>query len=142
MAADIKFTDNSDKVLDELERRMPIILEALGIEAEGNAITEINKLVYDTPESETYVRTGFLKNSITHAFPGHDGESYSIDGKGDYHKINVSWGESDSVVIGSALEYAPYVELGTSRMAPRPFLQNAIQNYKKDYERIIKKGLE
>jgi HK97 gp10 family phage protein len=142
MPADIKFEDNSDEVLKELERRKSIILEALGEEAEGNAVTEINKLVYDTPESPNYVRTGFLKNSITHATKKKDGESYSVDGNGDYHKVNMSWGEDDSVVIGSALEYASYVELGTSKMAPRPFLKNAIENYKNDYKRIVEDGLK
>lgn len=142
MPADIQFTDNSDEVLDELARRMPKILDAVGIEAEGNAVTEINNLIYNTPESPNYVRTGFLKNSITHATKKKDGESYSVDGNGDYHKVNVSWGEDDSVVIGSALEYASYVELGTSKMAPRPFLQNAIEKYKNDYKRIIEDGLK
>ena len=140
--SDIEFTDNSNLAKEELKHRIPIILEAVGLEAEGNAIDEVNNLVYSAPESKTYVRTGFLKNSITHAFPGHDGDSYSVDGNGDYHKVNVSNGDSNSVVIGSALEYAPYVALGTSKMAPRPFLQNAIEKYKDDYKNIIKKGLE
>ena len=39
------------EVKAELANRIPVILEALAIEAEGNAITEINKLIYDTPES-------------------------------------------------------------------------------------------
>jgi HK97 gp10 family phage protein len=159
MAVDIKFTDNSDKVLDELKRRIPIILEALGIEAEGNAITEVNTLVYDSPESKTYVRTGFLKNSITHAVSG---KSAAIS---TYHSNLTSTGEDaatgktgavkigrysgtigavsdQSVYIGTNVEYASYVELGTSKMAPRPFLKNAIENYKNDYKRIVEDGLK
>lgn len=108
---------NTKSVKAELERRKPIILEALGIEAEGNAIDEINKLVYDTPESPNYVRTGRLKGSISHA---HD---------------------EDSAYIGSNVEYAPYVELGTRKMGARPFLRNAVANYSDDYKRIIKDGL-
>lgn len=110
--------DNSNLVLEELERRIPIVMEALGIEAEGNAITEVNKLVYDTPQSPSYVRTGRLKNSISHAVSG------------------------DTAYIGTNLEYAPYVELGTSRMAPRPFLRNGIMNYVDDYKRIVEDGLK
>lgn len=109
--------NNTDKVKKELADRIPVILEALGIEAEGNAIDEVNKLVYDTPESPDYVRTGRLKNSITHA----------VDGNAAY--------------IGTNLEYAPYVELGTSRMRPRPFLKNAATEYKDDYKRIVEDGL-
>lgn len=102
----------------ELASRIPTILEALGVEAEGNAVTEVNKLVYDTPPSESYIRTGQLKKSITHAVSG------------------------DSAYIGTNLEYAPYVELGTHRMKPRPFLKNGILNYRDDYKRIVENGLK
>lgn len=140
--SDIEFTDNSDLVKEEFDARIPVILKALGLAAEANAIDEINALVYDAPESPNYVRTGYLKNSITHAIYGKNGTSYSIDGNGDYHKVTVSNGDSDSVIIGSALEYARYVELGTSKMAPRPFLKNAIEKYKNDYKQIIEEGLK
>ena len=46
---------------------------------------------------------GRLKNSITHA----------VDGK--------------DVIIGTNVEYAPYLEFGTTRMKPRPFMVPAIE---------------
>jgi len=110
--------DNVELTKEELARRIPAIMETLGAEAEGNAVTEVNRLVYDTPESPSYIRTGRLKNSISHAVDDQD------------------------VYIGTNLEYAPYVELGTSRMAPRPFLRNAVANYGDDYRRIIENGLK
>ena len=109
---------NLPQVKAELANRISAILEALGVEAEGNAVTEVNKLVYDTPPSDSYIRTGRLKNSITHAV---------LD---------------NSAYIGTNLEYAPYVELGTSRMNPRPFLKNGIINYQDDYKRIVELGLK
>lgn len=109
---------NTKLVKEELERRVPSIMNALGVEAEGNAVTEINRLVYDTPESPSYVRTGRLKNSISHAVDDND------------------------VYIGTNVEYASYVELGTFRMGPRPFLRNAITNYTGDYQRIVESGLK
>lgn len=111
-------TSNVSIAKGELDRRLPIILNALGREAEGNAVSEINKLVYDTPQSPNYVRMGRLKNSISHAVSGND------------------------VYIGTNVEYAPYVELGTVHMAPRPFLRNGIANYIRDYERIVEEGLK
>lgn len=56
--------------------------------------------------------TGTLQNSITHVT------------------------DDDSVYIGTDLEYAPYVELGTIRMSPRPYLRPAA-NYTHEYEMII-----
>ena len=108
---DIKLVnDHTDDVIDELHNRVPIILEALGIEAEGNAVDEITTL--------GAVDTGRLRGSISHA---HDDE-YAY--------------------IGTNVEYAPYVELGTSKMASRPFLRNAVTKYEDDYKRIIEEGLK
>lgn len=98
------------EVLSELNNRVPTILEALGIEAEGNAVTEITEL--------GAVDTGRLRGSISHA---HD---------------------DTSAYIGTNVEYGQYVELGTRKMAARPFLRNAITNYTDDYKRIIEEGLK
>ena len=114
----VTFTTHAPKVKAELANRIPIILEALGLQAEGNAIDEANKLVYDQPESPNYVRTGRLKNSISHAHDDHN------------------------AYIGTNVEYAPYVELGTHKMASRPFLRNAISNYTDEYKKIIEDGLK
>lgn len=110
MSDDFIRVDNSKLVKEELEKRIPVILEALGIEAEGNAVTEITTM--------SAVDTGRLRGSISHAVSG------------------------DDVYIGTNVEYAPYVELGTYKMASRPFLRNAISNYKDDYKRIVEEGLK
>lgn len=106
----IEIIDHSREIKAELDRRVPIILEALAIEAEGNAVDEITTL--------GAVDTGRLRASISHAY----------DDKYAY--------------IGTNVEYAPYVELGTSRMASRPFLRNAVSKYIDDYKRIIEEGLK
>lgn len=98
------------EVKAELQNRIPTILEALGIEAEGNAVTEITEL--------GAVDTGRLRGSITHAV------------------------DDDSAIIGTDVEYGVYVEMGTYKMASRPFLRNAIENYTDDYKRIVEAGLQ
>lgn len=59
------------------------------------------------PGGKPGVRTGTLRRSITW-WPGIDELSPYVD-------------------VGSAVVYAPYVELGTSRMAARPFLRPALE---------------
>ena len=133
----LEIDSHVSEVKEELASRIPVILEALAIEAEGNAVKEITKL--------GAIDTGRLKGSITH----------TTDGK-------------EKAYIGTNVEYAKYVELGTGiyasngqgrktpwfyvddkgqghwthGMKPRPFLSNAIQNYKDDYQRIVEEGLK
>ena len=119
MAIDVKITDNSDEFLKALPEQIEQALTAVGITAENNAKREITRAVYDTPESPSYVRTGRLRNSLTHS---------------------VEMNEK-AVYIGSAVEYAAYVELGTSRMRARPYLRPAVTNYTDEYKNLIKQAL-
>lgn len=64
------------------------------------------------------VDTGNLRNSITHE----TGNSF--------------------VAIGTNVEYAPYVELGTSTQRAQPYLQPAIENYMDQYRQIIQQALK
>ena len=62
-------------------------------------------LVQRTAKQLCPVKTGTLRRSITHVM--------ALDGK--------------SVYIGSNIEYAPYVEIGTSKMAAKPYLRRALE---------------
>ena len=62
------------------------------------------------------VDTGRLRNSITHA---------QFD--------------ENTEVIGSNVEYAPYVELGTHKQAAQPFLRPAAEDHVLEYRNIVKK---
>ena len=116
---EISLTDNSDLIKDALEDQVEQALTAVGITAENNAKKEITRAVYDTPESKSYVRTGRLRNSLTHS---------------------VAMNEK-AVYVGSAVGYAAYVELGTSRMRARPYLRQAVTNYTDEYKNLIKQAL-
>jgi HK97 gp10 family phage protein len=117
---EISLTDNSDLIKDALEDQVEQALIAVGITAENNAKREITHAVYDTPESKSgYVRTGRLRNSLTH---------------------EVSMNEK-AVYIGSAVKYAPYVENGTMKMPARPYLRPAIVNNVNEYKNLVKQAL-
>lgn len=107
---EVKLTSHVSEIKGELQSRIPIILEAIGLQAEGNAVDEITSL--------GAVDTGRLRGSISHAI------------------------DDEAAYIGTNVEYAPYVELGTYKMAARPFLRNAAANYTDEYKRIIEDGLK
>lgn len=117
---EVKLESNMDAVLQALGEQLGQAMIAIGMTAESNAKQEITKAVYDTPESKSgYVRTGRLRNSIT----------YGVDT------------EEPAVYIGSNVEYAPYVELGTSKMAARPFLKPAVENHAQEYMDLLKQAM-
>lgn len=118
----VEVTSHVIEVKKALEDRVPVILEALGLQAEGNAITEVSKAVYDTPASPTYVRTGNLRNSLTHR----------VDEQGK------------AVYVGSNIEYAPYVEMGTKKMPARPFIRPTVEKseYKDQYNEIVERLMQ
>lgn len=66
------------------------------------------------------VDTGNLRNSITHA-------------------VNKS---EKAVYIGTNVEYAPYVEMGTSRNKAQPYLKPAAENHTNEYKSIMEEQIE
>lgn len=68
------------------------------------------------------VDTGLLRNSITHAVSDDSG--------------------GQAAYIGTNVEYAAYVEMGTSRSKAQPYLKPAAENHKEEYKQIIKEQLE
>lgn len=49
---------------------------------------------------------------------------------------------TDTAYVGTNVEYAPYVEYGTSRMSARPYLKNTLMNYTDEYKRILEGCLQ
>ena len=65
------------------------------------------------------VDTGRLRNSITHA-------RY----------------DENTEVIGSNVDYAPFVELGTHKMAAKPFLRPAAEGHVSEYKAVIEQVMK
>ena len=65
------------------------------------------------------VDTGRLRASITHALDE----------------------DEQAVYIGTNVEYAPYVEMGTSKTKAKPFLKPAASGHKAEYKAILEATL-
>lgn len=136
--------DNTAEVLEALGEAAEKIMTIIGIKAEKYAKA---RCPVGTPESTGIkgYRGGTLRNSIT----------FEVE----------SEGTSAEVAIGSNVEYAPYVELGTgpyfqtppeweqfdtaesdgtgnAYVKPRPFLRPAIEDHISEYKSIIDSELK
>jgi len=88
--------------------------------AEKLALAEIGFLVEAEAKLRTPVLSGTLKRSITSVVDNSD----------------------KSVVIGTNVEYASYVEKGTSRQKAKPYLTPAAEDSKDLIQNIIEKHLK
>ena len=136
----VQVIDNSAKALAELSRAKARALEIIGLKAEGYAKKLCPVGTVESTGIKGY-RGGTLRNSISH----------TVDG--------------DTVSIGSNVEYAPYVELGTgphfepppdwetftskrgsgvgrSYVKPRRYLQPAIEEHAGEYKTIAENELK
>ena len=134
-------SDMSHTIIAQLELAEARTLETIGLKAEKYAKALCPVGTVESTGKKGY-RGGTLRNSIT-------------------HKVS-----NDSVSIGSNVEYAPYVELGTGPnfdpppewekftttkgagikkggyVKPRKFLQPAIANHLEEYKMIVKAELK
>ena len=100
------YKDNTDEVLAALERAKKRGLEAIGLTAEGYA------------KKETPVRTGRLRNSISHTT------------------------DDEAAYIGTNVEYAPYVELGARGRQGKHMLKRAASEHTDEYKRLMEDSMK
>lgn len=93
-------------------------VSALAKEALNRALEWISLEAEGYAKMECPVDTGNLRNSITHTT------------------------DESAAYIGTNVEYAPYVELGTSKMKKRPFLKPAATKHTDKYKAIVEKCMK
>lgn len=129
MSTEIEITDNSEELLEALEKASDRALIAVGMEAETNA-----------KHLCTAVDTGRLRNSITYATSNsHSNPVSPATAEDSEVKEDVP---EKTVVIGSNVFYAPFIELGHHSYPGLHFLKNAVANYQDKYLEIIKADME
>jgi HK97 gp10 family phage protein len=106
------YKDHTDEVLSALDEAIEKGLTAIGMAAEAHA----KRNLYPGHGLDT----GRLRNSV--------GNQVVMDEK--------------AVYIGTNVEYAPYVELGTSRSRPKPFLKPAATEHTAEYKQIMKDAMK
>lgn len=84
------------------------------------ALTAIGIQCRDYAARKAPVDTGNLRNSIV----------FKVDSP------------SDSVIIGTNVEYGKYQEFGTSRMKAQPYLRPAVDEHLDEYKRIAEAFLK
>ena len=142
MAKNIEYRDNTEEVLKAMEAAIRRGNEAIGLAAEGHAKKKITQA--------GAVDTSRLRNSITYALAGEethvksykankggkDRETYTYDG-------NAPGKKGSGVYIGTNVEYAPGIELGTHRSAGAVhFLQDAATNHSDEYKRLMEDSMK
>lgn len=95
-------------------------VEAALNSAIAKAITMIGQQAEGYAKMMCPVDTSRLKNSIT-------------------NQIDM---QENAVYIGTNVEYAPFVELGTRRKAPQPYLKPAAADHGDEYRAILKVCME
>ena len=86
--------------------------------AKKTALEAIGLVAETYAKKETPVDTGRLRNSITHTV------------------------KSDAAYIGTNVEYAPFVEFGSSRNKAHHMLKKAATEHSDEYKGLIRKAFE
>lgn len=89
------------------------------VRAIDRALEEIGLAAEGYAKRACPVDTGNLRNSITHVVDSAEGAAY----------------------VGTNVEYAPYVEMGTCRTAAQPFLRPAATEHGSTYRGILDRNL-
>lgn len=139
----VEYVTHIDRVLSATSQALERAAEIIGGMMETNAKKNITETIYSHP-SVGYIRTGNLRNSITH--------------------MTEEDKNSVTIAVGSAVEYAPYIELGTGKFAEggggrqtpwryqdkdgkwhttsgipaRPYLRPAVENHIRTYQDVLK----
>lgn len=142
MAKNIEYRDNTEEVLKAMEAAIRRGNEAIGLAAERHAKKKITEA--------KAVDTGRLRNSITYALAGEEAhvKSYKADKGGKDRETYTYDGTADGkkgsgVYIGTNVEYAPGIELGTHRSAGAVhFLQDAATNHTDEYKKLMEDSMK
>lgn len=132
MEIKIDIEDKSKLVEEELEQKMPELLSAIG--------NELYKSIYNFMTEDNVVDTGRLRGSISFSTPYENYKNPTLANKSEDFIENVK--EKNTVVYGSNVEYASFVETGTSRQRARKFLETGTYRSLPQVKAVVEKILK
>ena len=132
----VDYKDNSQQILAALEKGKRNALTAIGASAETHTKENIT--------ADKLVDTGRLRNSITYATGDYSGiGTYTDNKKKKYSDAKArNTPKDDEVAIGTNVEYAPYLELGTKKIAAHHYLKRAATEHKDEYKNLTAQAIQ
>lgn len=144
--------DHSAEALAALAGALEQGLTACGAQAERTAKQKCpvgDPTKWHPPRPKGSYIGGTLRNSITFALDGESAHEtqYKVENKsgapGTYSGTAPKEGlHSRAVYVGTNVHYAPYVEMGTSKMAARPFIEPAFRENIDNFKMLLMNALK
>ena len=133
-----------------LEENNAELVKKASDEAIQKALEVIGSKIADYATMACPADTGLLRNSITYALWGQPPDKTEYEAtypdKSGEKRTGVYEGtapdELNTVFVGSNVEYAAYVEAGTSKRAATPYLEPAFVDHKQEYQDITMEYLQ
>lgn len=126
-------------VIEGWTRRVKEAEEAVFKESAQELVKQLNdqitEMVYDTPETPNYRRTGFLRASLvasTSAMPRLIADNPGVQVNADFGDVILVIAGAElgqTIFLGYTAKYGAMVALGTSKMAPRPWVDLVAQRW-------------
>ena len=132
----VDYKDNSQQILSALEKGKRNALTAIGATAETHTKDNIT--------ADKLVDTGRLRNSITYATGDYSGiGTYTDNKKKKYSDAKArNTPKDDEVAIGTNVEYAPYLELGTKKITAHHYLKRAVTEHQDEYKKLAVEAIK
>lgn len=150
MSIEIETQDNTEEFKELLKRATRAGLKAIGFTAESYAKKKLTEpYEHASGEIRSSVDTGLLRNSVTFAIMGEPADitNYKADKPTENGEIKSGTytgkaEEGNGVLVGTNVEYAPFVELGTPTNRAIHYLRSAATEHSDEYKKLMEDALK
>jgi phage gpG-like protein len=140
---EVKVEDNTDKVKQQLNKAIEMVLFAWGTEGVAGCVEKASANEWGKDGTDDTVDTGRYRAGFGFITPS-QGKMSGTPTSASESTDNFAGqrADKDTVIIANNVEYAPFLEVGTSRMKARHIMKRGIESkidtMKKDMKQILK----